>query len=235
MKSIATIAAEFDAIAIAAEANPRRDVLTPAERSILSHVPANATRGLDVGCGDGILTRAAARREIAMLGVDVSPQMIDLARARTGADARIEYCVADIMTDTFAERSFDFVMTINMVHHVVLADVVPRLARLVAPGGVLLIQDVVTRSGARYLPLNAVAAVRSRFRRLVMRSRIAPPVAALYDAHGEGEVYLEPAQVAPAYSMLLPGARVFQHLEWRYSVVWRRGRPAEVAGRDPEA
>jgi hypothetical protein len=46
----------------------------------------------------------------------------------------------------------------------------------------------------------------------------------LYDAHGEGEVYLEPPQVEAAYSDLLPGAEVFQHLEWRYSVVWQRPR-----------
>ena len=224
MKSTATVAADFDAIATAIKANPRRDRLTPAERAILRHVPARATRGLDVGCGDGVVTRAAAQRGIAFLGVDISPQMVALARARTGPDARIEYRVADIMTDEIPESSFDVVMTINMVHHVALPDVVSRLAWKVAPGGVLLIQDVVTRRGLRSFPLNVVAAVRGRFRRLVTRSGIARPVAALYDAHGEGEVYLKPAQVEAAYSDLLPGAEVFQHLEWRYSVVWHRPR-----------
>ena len=221
MKSTATVVAEFDAIAAAIGVNPRPESLTPAQRAILRHIPTHATRGLDVGCGDGVVTRAAAQRGIAFLGVDISPRMVALARARTGPDARIEYRVADIMRDEIPESSFDVVMTINMVHHVALSDVVSRLVGKVAPGGMLLIQDVVTRRGLRHFPVNAVAAVRGRFRRLVTRSGIAA-VAALYDAHGEGEVYLEPEQVAPAYSSLLPGALVFQHLEWRYSVVWRR-------------
>jgi hypothetical protein len=130
--------------------------------------------------------------------------------------------VADIMRDEIPEGSFDVVMTINMVHHLALSDVVSRLVEKVAPGGLLLIQDVVTRRGLRHFPVNAVAAVRGRFRRLITRSGIAARVAALYDAHGEGEVYLEPKEVARAYSSLLPGAQVLQHLEWRYSVVWRR-------------
>jgi hypothetical protein len=51
-------------------------------------------------------------------------------------------------------------------------------------------------------------------------------VVGLYERHGEGEVYLRPGEVAPAYRALLPGARIEHHLDWRYSVVWRRPRNA---------
>jgi SAM-dependent methyltransferase len=217
-----TVISDFDAIAAALAAAAPRDDLTLAECALVRHIPPHAKRALDVGCGDGVVSRAVARRGIAVLAIDVSPRMVALARARTAPGAPVEYRVADITTDPFPRQAFDVVLTINMVHHVPLAAVVPRLVDAVAPGGVLLIQDVVTRRGLRYLPLNAVAAVWLRLRRLAVRGGSGPAVAALYKAHGESEVYLEPGQVARAYRALLPGARVLRHLDWRYSVIWHR-------------
>ena len=222
MKSIVIIASDFDAIAAAMAAMPRREVLTSAERAILRHIPAHARRALDVGCGDGLVTRAMTRRGMNVLGIDLSPRMVAPAQARTEPGLPIEYRVADIVADMLPHEAFDAVLTINMVHHVPLAEVVQRLVRAVAPGGVLLIQDVVTRSDLRYLPVNVLA----RLCRWLGRLRSAPgdsrSVAALYDAHGAREVYLNPRQVVPAYRALLPGARVLHHLEWRYSVIWHR-------------
>ena len=43
-----------------------------------------------------------------------------------------------------------------------------------------------------------------------------------YVAHGEGEKYLNPTEVATAYEPFVPRARVVHHLEWRYSVIWTR-------------
>jgi SAM-dependent methyltransferase len=183
-----------------------------------------------VGCGDGLLTRAVAQRGIVVLGIDVSPRMIALARARSDPVARAEYRVADVMSGDIPEKPFDVVLSVNTVHHVAIGDVIPRLASLVAPGGTLLIQDVVARDGLWNLPLNVIAAVLARSRRLVTRSRMPREVTALYDAHGKDEKYLEPEQVAPTYAALLPGSQVIHHLEWRYSVVWRR--PPEIPGPD---
>lgn len=224
MKSVEQVARDFDAIAAALEEAPRRERLTPAERALLRYVPPHATTCLDAGCGDGVLARAAARRGLGVLALDISPRMVALARARTGSDLRVDYRVADVMTEPLPPRGFDVVMSVNTVHHLPLPDVVPRLAGAVAPGGVLLIQDVVTRRGLRSFPVNAAAGVRLRLRRLVAPSRITRRVAALYEEHGAGEAYLRPGEVAPAYRAFLPDARVEHHLEWRYSVVWTRPR-----------
>jgi SAM-dependent methyltransferase len=222
MKPLAEIQADFDDIAEAlAEAGPR-ELLTAAESALLRHVPPHARRALDVGCGDGVLTRAVARRGISVLGIDISPGMIALARARTEPGVDIEYRVADVMTETLPPQTFDVVMTVSMLHHVPLEAIVPRLADAVAPAGVLLIQDVLTRRGIRALPTNAVAWFATRLRRLVAPPRITPRVAALYDAHGRGERYLTPVEAVSAYRALLPTARVEHHLQWRYSVIWHR-------------
>jgi hypothetical protein len=81
------------------------------------------------------------------------------------------------------------------------------------------------------LPLNVAAAIRRRFRALLSPSRITPQAAALYERHGAGELYLTPPETVRAYRALLPNALVERHLEWRYSVVWRRPRAgAQHAG-----
>ena len=226
MTDLQQVVRDFDAIAGALAEVSRPDVLTPAERALLRHVPPDAQRTLDVGCGDGVVARTLARRGLTVLAIDISPRMIELARARTDRALRIEYRVGDIMTTDLPAGGFDVVTTINMVHHLPLPDVVPRLATLVAPGGYLLIQDVQTRSGIRYLPLNVAAAIRRRLRALVSPSRITPQAAALYERHGAGELYLTPPETHRAYRALLPDALIEQHLEWRYSVVWSRQRAA---------
>lgn len=222
MQSVPDIVTDFDAIASALERGPPRETLTSAERALLRHVPAGARSAVDVGCGDGVVSRALARRGLDVLGIDVSPRMVALARARSPAALRVQYRVADIMAAALPARAFDVVVSINVVHHVPLHRVIPRLAAAVAPGGRLLIQDVVRRPRARDVVVNAAAGLRVLARRVRGRSPVAPAVRALYDKHGDGEAYLTPAEIAEAYAPLLPGARIEHHLEWRSSVVWER-------------
>ena len=222
MKPMRAVVADFDRIADAIAADPRPDVLTSAERFLLRHVPAHAQRALDVGCGDGWLTRALAAHGIATLGIDASPRMIALARARAGAAPLIEYQVADVTTDALPPSAFDLVVSVSMAHHAPLERVVPLMAAAVAPGGTLLIQDVTTRRGVRHLPVNAVAWFAERLRLVPGAGRRRPTIAALYEAHGADERYLLASEVADVYAGILSGARVYLHLEWRYTAVWHR-------------
>ena len=224
VKSLDDVTADFDAIAAALADAPPRSELTPAERALLQHVPPNARVVADVGCGDGVFTRALARRGLRVWAIDVSPRMIELARARTPRDLEVQYHVGDFMREPVPTDAFDAVVSINMVHHVVLSDVVPRLAAAVAPGGTLLIQDVVTKPGLRYLVANVAGALTRRFRNLVRGDAPSPAVSALYERHGRDESYLKPADVEAAYRVLLPGVRIEHHLEWRYSAIWLRTR-----------
>jgi SAM-dependent methyltransferase len=214
------VVADFDGIADAIAADPRPDVLTAAERFLLRHVPARAQRALDVGCGDGSLTRVLAARGIATLGIDASPKMIALARARAGGSPLLEYRIGDVMTDAPPAAAFDLVVSVAMAHHAPLERVVKWLVAAVAPGGTLLIQDVTTRRGIRHLPVNGLAWFARHLRLLPGQGRRRAAVAALYETHGAGEEYLHQSEVADVYRTILPGARVYHHLEWRYTAVW---------------
>jgi 2-polyprenyl-3-methyl-5-hydroxy-6-metoxy-1,4-benzoquinol methylase len=219
-----SVIADFDEIAEAIAKDARPDALTLAERFLLRQVPADAKRALDIGCGDGTLCRALAERGIATLGIDASAKMVELARARSGINPLLEYRVADVTKDEPAAKEFDVVVSVAMAHHVSLERIVKFSQAALARGGTLIIQDITTRPGLRDLPMNVVAAVARRLR-LVPAARRRSKLKALYDRHGVGEKYLRASEVDDVYRAILPGARVYLHLEWRYTVVWR----AEIA------
>lgn len=215
-----SVIADFDGIADAIARDARPDVFTLAERFLLRHVPANAKRALDVGCGDGSLTRALAGRGIATLGIDASPRMIELARTFAQGNPVLEYRTGDVTTDEPPPPVFDVAVSVSMAHHVSLEQAVNYLRAAIAPGGTLIIQDITTRPGFRDLPVNVLATLAQRLR-LVPGARRRSKLRTLYDRHGVGEKYLRPSEVADVYRVILPGAHVYQHLEWRYTVIWR--------------
>jgi 2-polyprenyl-3-methyl-5-hydroxy-6-metoxy-1,4-benzoquinol methylase len=226
MKPLTAVVADFDRIADAIAAEPRPDVFTAAERFLLEHVPARARRAVDVGCGDGAMTRALAARAIATLGIDASPRMIALARARAGGSPLLEYQIGDVMAGALPPAAFDLVVSVAMAHHAPLEQVVRSLGAAVAPGGTLLLQDVTTRRGIRHLPINGLAWAARHLGLLPGGGKKRATVAALYEAHGAEEEYLLQEDVEDVYRTILPGARIYHHLEWRYTAVWTAGTDA---------
>jgi SAM-dependent methyltransferase len=101
-----------------------------------------ATTVLDAGCGTGrhAVELIAARLEV--VGVDLSPEMLAVARARLGDGVRLE--VGDLRSLDLG-RTFDAVLCLNgTIGYLVAADELraglARLAAHVADGGVLLIE-----------------------------------------------------------------------------------------------
>lgn len=107
---------------------------------LAAHVGREAARLVcDLGCGSGGLVRRFAERwpEARVIGVDSSPEM--LARA-SGAPGRVEWVRADVAT--WEPPGAVDVLYSNAALHWVPDHVrlFPRLARLLAPGGVLAVQ-----------------------------------------------------------------------------------------------
>lgn len=83
---------------------------------------AGARRILDVGCGPGQFTIAAAEAlsGAEVSGVDLAPTMIDLARAHAAASpaaARLRFEVADVAHLPFPDGSFDAVLSTGSIKH----------------------------------------------------------------------------------------------------------------------
>ena len=108
----------------------------PATRSLLAEV--RGKRVLDAGCGPGHYAEWLLERGAEVVGVDVSPQMIRLARERLGG--RAEFYLADLgrPLSFLADESFDVVLGALVFDYV--RDWNPLFAefrRLLRAGGVL--------------------------------------------------------------------------------------------------
>lgn len=79
---------------------------------ILSFVVPPGQRVLEVGCADGFLLREL--KPSAGLGVDISPEMIRLAREKARPGAHIAFEVADIESVRFTEQ-FDFIVMSDLL------------------------------------------------------------------------------------------------------------------------
>ena len=103
-----------------------------------------AWRALDFGCGVGRLTQALARRQERVVGADISPVMIDLARRLNRYGDRAQYvCTADAGLDTLEPAAFDCVYSNIVLQHVppdVSVQYLGEFFRLLAPGGLLVFQ-----------------------------------------------------------------------------------------------
>jgi ubiquinone/menaquinone biosynthesis C-methylase UbiE len=90
--------------------------LMPLEELLVTEVRANgATRVLDVGCGTGSTTRAAALvlgAQGASVGIDISGPMIASARARADQErSSATFICADAQTHAFGSMRFDLIMS----------------------------------------------------------------------------------------------------------------------------
>lgn len=117
-------------------------------------------RALDFGCGVGRLTQALARRHQRVVGVDISPVMIDLARALNHYPDRVEYiCTADTGLETLPSSSFDCIYTNIVLQHVAPETAVRYLGeffRLLAPNGLLVFQLPSHRDSSRDAEIKAM-------------------------------------------------------------------------------
>ena len=98
------------------------------------------THVLDVGCGNGLTTREAARLASAgsVTGVDLSTRMLDQARRRAAAEglANVSFVQADVQIADLGEARYDRVISRNGV--MFFGDPVAafaNLARALKPGG----------------------------------------------------------------------------------------------------
>ncbi len=103
--------------------------------TLLSWLPADLTGAglLDAGCGTGALALAAARRGAEVIAVDLSPTLINLARARAPATpgaGRVDFRVGDMLEPSLGR--FAHVVAMDSLIHYRAPDAVRTLAGLAA-------------------------------------------------------------------------------------------------------
>lgn len=99
-------------------------------------------RGLDVGCGTGVLAQRLTRLGYKMSGIDPSEGMLEILRSR---GPEVEAVAGSGTELPFAAASFDFVVSVAVMHHIAAPDAVAatlaEMVRVLRPCGRIIIWD----------------------------------------------------------------------------------------------
>ncbi len=111
--------------------------------------PASATlRMLDVGTGTALIPIEFCRSfpNLHMIAIDLATEMLKLAAAnveRAGFSERIELRLVDAKRLTYEDAGFDSVVSNSIMHHIPQPlDSLTEMVRVLAPGGLLFVRDL---------------------------------------------------------------------------------------------
>jgi len=180
---------------------------------VLGAVPHGCQRGLDVGCGEGLLARELRQVVPHVVAIDSDEPVLERARQQD-AGSCVEYVTGDFLSYGFAPESFDVIVSVAALHHMDPAAALRRMRELLRPGGTLAVVGL-ARSRVRDLPADAAGVIAHRVL-LAARS---------YQQVNAPTVWPPPqtyAQMRRIAGEVLPRARYRRHLLWRYSLTWAK-------------
>ncbi len=119
------------------EANPFAADYARKRAAVIEAVSGADQQVLDLGGGMGRMSIPLSSRHFVTL-TDISPQMLELARPY--ATERLRLRVADARSLPFADRSFDYVLCIDLLPHIPVPEqLLAEARRVLKPGGFLII------------------------------------------------------------------------------------------------
>jgi ubiquinone/menaquinone biosynthesis C-methylase UbiE len=221
-ESTPQIREEFDRIALLTERHG--SVGDIYHNHLIHHIPPHSKNALEIGCGAGEFTRLLASRARSVLALDLSAQMIRLARSQSANHRNIEYLLGDFMRLSLPVEAYDCIVSIATLHHLPLGQALLKMKKALKPNGVLIIHDLVADDGTVDRCMSALAYPVSVVRRFYKTGRMRMPqeIKEAWAEHGKGEVYLTMDDIREMCRQYLPEARVKRHLLWRYTVIWRK-------------
>ena len=120
-------------------ASPPHDLVDALEKTVVT-----PCRALDVGCGSGNYSIYLARQGFDVVGIDYSPEAIQIAQQRAhDANVSVRFQVVDMTKESIPlQQTFDFIFDYSILHHIAPNDVttyVHNEMSLLNPGGKLLL------------------------------------------------------------------------------------------------
>lgn len=220
---MSTIQSDFDRIALVSDDGATHN--DHYHNFLLRHLPSRVSDTLEIGCGTGTFSRRLAERSDHVTAIDLSPEMIRLARERSTNFPNIDFQLADILDTPLADGSFDCIATIATLHHLPYRELLLKMKAALKPDGVLLILDLYEPSGLTDKLLDFIAYPVSVGLRVKHYGRLrrSKDSGAAWSAHEVHDLYPTMNEVRALCTELLPGASVRKRLLWRYSIVWKRG------------
>ena len=219
---MSTIQEDFDRIALVSPDGSLQN--NHYHNFLLKYLPANCAEVLEIGCGKGEFSRRLAETSVHVLALDLSPEMIRIARASSDGFSNIDFQIADVIAYDLPPAHFNCIASIATLHHLPSREVLLKMKAALKPRGALLILDLFRPKGVADALLNLLAIPASVSLRLLHHGRLLPrrEARAAWAAHEAHDIYPTIKEVRALCADILPGASVKKHLLWRYSIVWEK-------------
>lgn len=192
----------------------------------VSNMSLGKGRALDIGCGSGLLVDKLASYYDEVVGIDISDQMLNLAKVRRQR-SNTAYLNMDAAHLSFKEK-FDFIVSRTTFHHLNnIPNVIKQMKGLLNDGGKIVILDNVSKVetpptyayilGAiqEFLPHCYKFGVKNAVR--VFKHNTSKP----WLEHLASDKYLSEQKYYDVYGQLLPNCR-FQKMGWAMGIVWEK-------------
>lgn len=197
---------------------------------ILAHLPARRRGALDLGCGQGELLARLAGEFRQVHGTDTSAQMRADAQARcAGMDNVVvdDAQLRDLGPDTEAQP-VDLVTMVAALHHVDVDEALAEAARLLSPGGRLLVVGLALSATPRDYLWEGISAVTNP---IIGIAKNLPPRRGNRTTGTAGDQrdpfpVTDPTttfdEVAEAARRHLPGADFRHRVGFRFTLAWTK-------------
>jgi 2-polyprenyl-6-hydroxyphenyl methylase/3-demethylubiquinone-9 3-methyltransferase len=118
---------------------------------IKSHLSLAGKKVLDLGCGGGILSEALAKEGALVTGIDIEPNLIDIAKHHSHESGlEIDY---QLMSVADLKQKFDVIVCMEMLEHVSEPSIIiESISRCLKPGGKVFLSTI-NRSLKAYFEL----------------------------------------------------------------------------------
>jgi SAM-dependent methyltransferase len=93
-------------------------------------------RVLELGCGTGYFTKELARCGADIVAVDVSPELLEIARGNCSAP-NVHYEIQNAYALSYPEAEFDSVVGSSVLHHLEIREALRDMYRVLKPGGTI--------------------------------------------------------------------------------------------------
>ena len=100
---------------------------------------------LEVGCGNGAVSKyVASNYHSSITGIDLDPELIELAQKSIHDMPNIHFFVADATHLPFQDNDFDIVLSFGVMHHIFnWLDALNEIHRVLKPKGYFVYADIV--------------------------------------------------------------------------------------------
>jgi SAM-dependent methyltransferase len=104
-------------------------------RMLSSHLRPGMTV-LELGCGTGYFTQELARSGADVIAIDVSPELLEIARSNCSAP-NVQYQIQNASALSYSDAVFDSVVGSSILHHLEIEEALREIYRVLKPGGTI--------------------------------------------------------------------------------------------------